>query len=228
MGLKSNKAYELREMMRRSVRRNDLISAFFEDYPEVEHIAFAFEQEYDDNNYSDHTRLTSINRAEVVDEWGDEPQELPVSDEVLYAARDLVSCVAEEFGYSHSEDWELYRKNYPPQEGPKGDLTDEESEYLSSYLSHTELPEKWFLKKQPKWANYYALDWGRFTEKTEFALFAKKGRMREAFWYAFHVIKGRLPEPVENFFLLSANKDGEDHEWLRRYMEFRGKPQEVA
>jgi hypothetical protein len=239
--LKFNKAYEIRELMRRSVRKDNIISAFFEDNPEIEEIKFSYNQEYDDNNYSDYTNLTSVNGYPVncdteYDE--DDPscvggvdfdRSLPrVAEEKLEACRELVCMVAEEFGYSYEDnDWTLTRASYPPASGPmKGDLNKEESEYLASYLSRTPLPDKWFSRKDAKWACYYALDWGRFSEKTEFKIFAKKGRMRDAFWYAFHVIKGRLPEPVESFFILSDGK--EDKEWLRRYMEFRTKFQEVA
>lgn len=232
--LKFNKAYEIRELMRRSVKRSELISSLFEDCPDLQQIVFDYTSEYDDNNYSSYARLRSVNghRIDYDDNYEEEDSgsELPkVSKEVVRAADELVGLVADEFG--HGEDIELNREDYPPNyKGPMtGDLTEAESEYLSSYLCKGQLPVKWFMKKDAKWASYYALDHGRFDEETEFKIFAKKGRMRDAYWYAFGVIKGRLPEPIENFFILSSeSKDTEDHEWLRRYMEFRTGIQKVV
>lgn len=221
--MKFNKAYEIRELVRRSVGASNLVSALFEDIPELQSIKFQYSQEYDDNNYSDYCRLTEVN-GHYVDCEGDYEENHDESDLPRLSKREVLLCdeliqtVASEYGY---DEHELSRSNYPPQTNRlNGSLEKAEADYLCSYLAGTPLKKSWFFKKDAKWACYYAMDYGRFDEEVEFKIFAKKGGMVYAYWYSAHVIKGRLPEPIESFFILSAEK-GEDHEWLQKYMKLR-------
>jgi hypothetical protein len=53
--------------------------------------------------------------------------------------------------------------------------------------------------------------------------------MREAYEYAKNVIKGALPDAVENFFIHSTSSKHDDHEYLKKYLEFKkSKPKKAA
>jgi hypothetical protein len=87
--------------------------------------------------------------------------------------------------------------------------------YLASYLSGSEIPVCFFVDNDPKWAVYYAMDHGRFSQDDEFRIFARNGWMDEALHYAESV--GRLVPELENFYILNASE--EDSVCLKKYLE---------
>ena len=243
--LNFSKFSDLRRVFENTVTKEDLIVALFEDVPELETFTFSVTNEYDDSNYSDYSRLKKINGLRIDydnnyegDEgFGDDGEEdmsnggLPpvgekISDiRVISAIREIVDRVGASFGYDDSH--VVTRDSFRPRRLSKSDKA--EREYAISYLTGKELDDAFFLKNDPKWALYYADDHGRFDEEAEFKIFAKKGRMQEAYEYARRVIKGALPDAVENFFILSTSSKHEDHEYLKKYLEFKNsRPKKAA
>jgi len=236
--IRYRKLRDLKTAMSNLVLDDMLVVTLFEDIPELQEFTFIRNQEYDDNNYYDNTRLTSVNGHiwDYDDYSKDEPDEkssLPMipASKVSWI-QDAVDFVADKYDQSGDEYTFMRegfkREDYNVHDGgtsnKKGYVTREhtaERKYFIAHLSGKKLPDSFFLKNDIKYALYYALDHGRFDRKTEFSLFARRGELHNALDYARHVIKGRLPDEVENFFILDA--DEEDRPSLQEYMrEFMG------
>jgi len=241
--LNFNKFSDLRKVFENTITKEDLIVALFEDVPGLETFTFSVTNEYDDSNYSDHSRLLKINGIRIDydnnyegDEGFEDYEEEeaasnhPVGEKIsdiraISAIREVVDMVGASFGYDDSH--VVTRDSFSPRRLSKSDKA--EREYAISYLTGKKIDDAFFLKNDAKWALYYAADHGRFDEEVEFKIFAKKGRMREAYEYAKRVIKGALPEVVENFFILSTSSKHDDHECLKKYLEFKNsKPKKAA
>lgn len=211
------KLRDIKDASRNVVNNNDLLVSLFRNMPDLQHFRFSKTQEYDDNNYFDDIKVTEINGHsygyEGYDEdyEGDYPRleedEIKTSDlpKVPFTSyiEDVVHEIAKDYDFSDHE-VEIRREDH--EEHSEHDLT--EKTYLGSYLSGSKIRPSFFFKKnRTKWAVYYALDHGRFGEDDEFKIFAKKGEMCHALEYARHVIKGRLPSAVENFYVLDHDAD---------------------
>lgn len=227
--LNYNKQYDIRRVLERIVTEDDLISAVFQDIPELQEFTWSVTSEYDDNNYSTYTNLTSINGHHVdydADyEHEDEDGEPVVSDSKLprmskekrSKVLDVVQSVGEKWGYG--EDHTAIRDDFVPKARRRNHAKadPEEIEYVRSYMNSTPLSDEYFRNlEDAKWAVYYADDHGRFSPELEYEIFAKEGRMWEAFCYS-QAIKAPLCEQVENFFLL--NNGEEDKKYLQMYLE---------
>lgn len=213
---------KLRDIKRageRLVSNRQLTVALFRDIPELESFSFLKTSEYDDNNYFDSTRVTDINGHPYGYEGYEEDEDegcgskLP-KIENPHLIEDLVDRISD--GYDVSEREITFKREEFQEEEAEEDS--KERTYLASYLSGGKLPMSFFSPKDPRWAVYYALDHGRLPEKTEFRVFAKRGNMHMALEYAKHVIKGRLPDNIENFYILDNHED--DQPDLARYLEF--------
>lgn len=203
----------------RLVSNSQLAVALFRDIPELESFSFQKTSEYDDNNYFDSTRVTDINghpysydgyEEEDEDECSSKLPKIENTDPI----EDLVHRISD--GYDVSEREITFKREEFQEDSEDKEKT--YKTYLISYLSGGKLPMSFFSPKDPKWAVYYALDQGRLPEKTEFRVFAKRGNMHMALEYAKHVIKGRLPDNIENFYILDNHED--DQPDLARYLEF--------
>lgn len=230
--LNFDKQYSVRRVLERIVTEDDLITAVFKDIPELQEFTWSKTSEYDDNNYSDYSRLNTINGYAVdydgdYEEFGDDESIEPQSNmpriedrNARHTIRDLVDSIAD--GFDHREDIVISREEYLPKvtRTVRAKADREELDYVRSYMSGKTLPDSFFLKlENPKWAIYYADDHGRFSEDMEFKIFAQEGRMHYAYLYARHIIKGPLPEKIENFYLL--NNSEEDKEDLKVYLDFK-------
>lgn len=228
--LNFDKQYSIRRVLQQVVTEDDLITAVFRDIPELQEFTFSKTNEYDDNNYSDYTRLTYINgyavdyEGDYEDEEEDEDPEnkMPriACPQARHTVRDLVDSIND--GFDHSEEITIKREDYLPgvTRRTRAKADKEELEYVKSYMTGTTLPDKYFkYLDNTKWAIYYAQDHGRFSEDLEFEIFAKEGRMYYAYLYAKEIIKGPLPEKIENFYVL--NNGDEDKNDLQRYLEFK-------
>lgn len=227
--LNFDKQYSIRRVLERVVTEDDLIAAVFRDIPELQEFTWSKTSEYDDNNYSDYSQLTHIN-GYCVDYDGDyedeftEPEEsdMPRIEDAnaRHTIRDLVDSICPCF--DHREDIVISREHYLPKvtRTVRAKADREELDYVKSYVGGSTLPDKYFNHlDNPKWAIYYAQDHGRFKEDLEFEIFAQEGRMHYAYLYAKEIIKGPLPEKIENFYVLSNSED--DKEDLKRYLEFK-------
>jgi hypothetical protein len=221
-----------------------LVVTIFESIPELQEFTFIRNQEYDDNNYYDNTRLTSVNGhsygyegyededTEYCESPSREPSVLPqVPESKVSWIEDVVSLVAEKYDYGEDditfkrEDFK--RENYVIHDGgtskKKGHVSKErfaDRKYFIAHLAGKKLPDSFFLNINLKYALYYALDHGRFKKETEFSLFARRGEMQNALEYA-RIIKCRLPEEVENFFILDASEDDQSElqDYVREFMQ---------
>lgn len=230
-----DKQYDIRHVLERFVTEEELISAVFQDIPELLEFTFSVTSEYDDNNYSTYTRVSTINGRHVdydadYDEDEDESNEMPKIEckESREKIMELVDLISEKWGFG--EDHRISRDNYVPKPQRKrpgqvfgGSISrkpeSEEVEYVRAYMNGTTLPDDYFTKlDNKKWAVYYADDHGRFSPELEFKIFAKQGEMRSALRYA-QAIKAPLHEKVENFFVLNNSKDDKKH--LQMYLDFK-------
>lgn len=230
------KLRDLKTAMNNLVLDDMLVVTLFEEIPELQEFTFIRNQEYDDNNYYDNTRITSVNGHswgyEGYEEEGREdhrePSNLPkIAEGKVHWIDDVVGFVAEKYDrqeedYTFRRD-EFKREDYSVHDGgtsrKKGHVTREhtaERKYFIAHLAGKKLPDSFFLKNNLKYALYHALEHGRFKKETEYGLFARRGELHNALDYARYVIKGRLPEEVENFFILDTDED--DRPSLQDYM----------
>lgn len=214
--MKFQKIRDLRDAAARFVTNNELLAALFAELPELKSFRFVKTQEYDDNNYFSDVRLVEVNGHAYGYEGYEEGEESDLPrienvDLVGYAVRH----VSMDYDFSDQE-IEVSREDYEELSRflPGSPLL-AERRYWGAYLSGGKLPDSFFVKNDPKWAVYYAMDHGRFDKNTEFKVFAKKGGMIHALQYAGVV--GRLSQEVENFFLLDAHED--DSASLQEYLE---------
>jgi hypothetical protein len=224
--LRFNKLYDIKRTLENVVSNDDLIRAVFEDIPELQEISFGVTNEYDDNNYSDYVRLTAVNGwvIDYEDEYedGDEQtSDMPKIEDMnkVGTIRDLVEMVGKEFGYN--EDHKIDRAYAMRHKNVKKKAEKAEMKYIMSHLMGKRLPENFFVRADPKWALYHALDHGRFKPETEFKIFAREGYMCDALRYAEEILKGPLDEKIENFFILNSQPDSRDYENLKKYLEFK-------
>ena len=222
-----NKLYDIRRILENVVSGDDLIRAVFEDAPELQEFTWSVTNEYDDNNYSDYVRLTAVNgwRLDYDDVYEEEQDsDLPKIEDmnIVGTIRDLVEIVGKEFGYN--EDHKIDRAYAMRHKNAKKKRSDRaEVKYIMSHLMGKKLPENFFVRADPKWALYHALEHGRFKPETEFKIFARDGHMFDARRYAQEIVKGPLDEKIENFFILNSQPDTPDYEDLKKYLEFKKK-----
>ena len=225
-----NKLFDIRRILENVVSNDDLIRAVFEDIPELQEISFAVTNEYDDNNYSDYVNLTGVNgwRVDYDNEYEEdcEGSDLPKIEDMnkVGTIRDLVETVGKEFGYEfgYNEDHKIDRAYAMRHKNAKKKRSDRaEVKYIMSHLMGKKLPENFFVRADPKWALYHALEHGRFKPETEFKIFARDGHMFDARRYAQEIVKGPLDEKIENFFILNSQPDTPDYEDLKKYLEFK-------
>lgn len=215
------KLSDIRYALERTVDAESLIYAAFRDCPNVKEFSYSYTQEYDDNNYSDYEVLNSVNGHRVdyegnYDEEDDGESELPrVSMREIEVFQNLVQDIAKH--HERGEDMVVERDNHNRSHSYCPD--ESMNTYLRSFLFKEKISTDFFVENEAKFALYYADDHGRFSEEDEFRIFAQQGRMFTAFEYAKHIIKGQLPEKVENFFILNGNED--DKESLAEYIEYK-------
>ena len=223
------KLRDLKHAMKNVARNEDLLVELFRGMPELQCFGIVKCQEYDDNNYYDSTRLTSVNGHSYgyegyEDEDEDycvspslEPSNLPkVSEKKIHWIEDAVCWIEDELERDEEEVF-FKREDYSSGLNTRDVLLrDDERRYFAAYMAGKKLPDSFFVKIDPKYAVYHALDHGRFKPEMEFKIFAKHGEMRKAVEYARHVIKGRLPEAVENFYFLDPAEEDKQH--LQEYI----------
>lgn len=226
--LNYNKMSDIQHILKNSVSINTLIASVFEDCPDLKYFSFSCTNEYDDNNYSDYTRLIAVNGHRVdydgeyeEDEVEEVSEEKKIEDKsVIESLVNLVHDIGTEFG--HGDDLVCRREEYVlSRAGRKTKGQKAEMEYVSSYLTGGKLNDDWFLKNDLKFACYYAQDNGAFSKELEMILFCKEGRMFHAYLYAQAIKKPLRPE-IENFFVthnvVGTKKSKEDSEWLKKYL----------
>jgi hypothetical protein len=231
--LNYSKITKIKNVCERFVTIENLIASIFEDNPELVTFSYSCTNEYDDNNYSDYTRLVSINGHSVdydgeyeedyADEENVESTLAKITDkELIWGLQDLVNSIGTHF--DRGEDIELSRDNYAMKKRRRlGKDEKAELDYVISYLSGNDLPDEWFLNNDPEYASYYAQDHGRFSKEMETKLFANKGCMRAVYMYAQAIGKPVLEE-IETFFVthnIVGSENEEDNKYLKKYLALK-------
>lgn len=227
------KAQAIKNQFSKIISDQDLIRSLFLDIPDLQCFTIEKTNEYNDENYTDYMQVLSVNNYNV-------DYDLNYDEEMNVEENNLIKIKEEYLGSFGSLIYELSyveygettfsRENYDLNEDSfsKSILENIQrtvSKYAISFISETSLDVDYFVNKNPsthendpRYAVYYAMDRGRFNPEDEFKIFAQKGRMKQAYEYAKCVIKGNLPEKIENFFILNDSVDEDDHEQLQRYL----------
>ena len=235
--IKFDKLLWIKNELGRIVSPDEIILAAFDGCPELDNFSFSKSNEYDDNNYSDHVALLSVNghpvncdgeNEEDEDDLEKEKSSLPkLPDWVGENLVELIHEVRDEWDYT--DEVIVRRENYKKNKYRKTKEDKEAKKYLCSHLSGKRLPESFFLKcSSTKLSLYYAIEHGRFSSDAEFKIFAKEGRMWYALRYAQEIIGGVLPKEIENFFILNDKAENEDeHKQLQEYIAWKNTLQMV-
>lgn len=216
-------AYDIKMAMERVVDLDDLLAALFADHPDLHTLQFEVTNEYDDNNYSDYTRLQKVNGWQVDyegtyedEEDEDDPPESPkASQKAAWAAMNLCEFVKDKYGYG---DVTFSRADYDWEKSRSKMKSGAELEVAVAVMQGRKVPVETIIKADHSWWSHYAGVHGRYSPEDEFALFAREGCM----WAALEYAKGYGPlsEKTVNYFVLSANKDDADYEHLQEYLEW--------
>jgi len=229
--LNFEKIYEVHCALKKVYTEADMIAAVFADCPDLETFNFSVTSEYDDNNYSDSTRITAINgrpvdyEAEYDDDEGEGGFGPKVDSTTRASLRDLVELVGESFG--HSDDHLIKRDVFLSKKKKSFVRGKPEIQYAIAHVSGTKIEDEWFLNNDSKYAAFYAEEHGRFSKDMEMKLFAGKGKMCDCFMYA-QAIRRPLPKHLENHWTtrcvldsLHLDSTEEDSEYFRKYLAFR-------
>lgn len=217
-------AYSIKRALENAVDLDDLMAALFADHPELQTLEFEVTNEYDDNNYSDYTRLHKVNGWQVdydgeYEEDEDEgavPSELPkASDEAVHQAMNLCEFVKEKHGYGGTK---FKRGDYDFDESKKRMRGGADLECALAFLKGEKPKVDSIIEAGYGWWDHYADAHGRFTPEEEFRLFAREGWMPAALTYAKGY--GPLSEKTLNYFILTLNAEHDDHNSLQEYLEW--------
>lgn len=218
--------YDIKDALERVVDLDDLIAALFADHPDLLSVKYTVTNEYDDNNYSDHSRLCEVNGRAVdydgeyeEDEDEEDSEEPKASQESIDAAMNLSDAVQSKFGLG---DHGFSRSNYPIEE-VRDRLKNTSPDFIcaTSMMQNKKIPLETLVEAEGNWWRHHAEMHGKYTPEEEFALFAREGWMGLASEYARKF--GPLSEKTLNFFILSARADSDednDHENLQEYLEW--------
>lgn len=213
---------DIKRAMDRVVDLDDLLAALFADHPDLQTVEFEVTNEYDDNNYSDYTRLQKVNGWQVDydgafdTDYDEESHDLPrPSQEAAWAAMNLCDYVKDKYGYG---DTTFSRDDYDYEESRNKMKSGAELEVAVAVMQGRKVPVETIIAADYVWWKHYAEIHGRYSPEDEFALFAREGWMYAALEYAKEF--GPLSEKTVNYFVLSSQKDDGDHEHLQEYLEW--------
>lgn len=214
--------HDIKNAMERFVNLDDLLAALFADHPDLQTLTFEVTSEYDDNNYSDYSRLYDVNGWHVdydgeFDEANeDEEHDLPKpSDVSIQAAMNLCDSVKEKYGYGTQE---FERGDYDFDSREKQLKSSPELECVVAILQRKKIPAQVVADAGCSWWSHYADVHGRYGEEDEFLLFGREGMMGEAREYAEKF--GPLSEKTLNYFVLSLTSEDGDYYQLQDYLEW--------
>ena len=217
-----NLLYDVKNAMERLVNLNDLLAALFADHPDLKTLTFEVTNEYDDNNYSDYSRLYEVNGWQVdydgefdeADE--DEEHDLPKPSNVsIQAAMSLCEAVKEKHGYGTQE---FDRDDYDFDSREKQMKQSPELLCVVAVMQGKKVPAEVVAEAGGNWWSHYAEIYGRFSEEDEFAIFAREGMMGDARQYAEKF--GPLSDKTLNYFVLSLTSEDGDYYQLQDYLEW--------
>jgi hypothetical protein len=227
---------ETKSQLASLISRDQIIASFFKDYPEVKSFAFDKTSEYDDNNYSDSTRLMNINGLdvnwdgeyvdednEVIENPSEEIKSKMVSEEASSACFHLMEEVSGFYDYGEwsieQEDFEFQPINFKNQ---KLDILTnicngvKNEEDLETILSWDSIYEKM------RYIKLYCGKFGRLTPEQEYELFCDPDEnvgMANAYSYA-REINAKLSDKVFQYFVLDNMRKNKKDPSLDQYSGF--------
>lgn len=216
--------YEIKSALENTIGLDELMVALFADHPDLTTVEYSVTNEYDDNNYSDYSRLAKVNGWQVdydgeyeEDEDEDEPAAPKASRESIDAAMRLSDSVQGRFGYG---DHAFDRADFPLNKEQKKIKGGASFDCAVALMQHKKVSMKKLFEAEGLWWLRHAEMHGKYSPEDEFTLFAREGWMGHAFMYAQKF--GPLSEKTLNFFILSAKADAEndDHRNLQEYLEW--------
>jgi len=221
--LNFDKQYSIRNVLERIVTEDDLITAVFNDISELQEFTFSKTNEYDDNNYSDYSRLTKVNGHPVncdgeyeedLVEQDDTSERHEVSERAVDEAMNLAEFVKEKYGHGEHE---FKRADY---KGRSDGLVrgTANMECAVAVLNKKAVPLSTLLEAYSEWILHYADAHGRYGDDEEFALFAREDMMGMALAYAKRF--GPLADKTLNYFILSVNSEDHGHDHLQEYLKW--------
>lgn len=212
--------YDIKRALERVVDLDDLLAALFADYPDIEDLDFEVTNEYDDNNYSDYTRLQRVNGWQVDYDGNiedeDEEHDLPKpSQESIHAAMNLSDFVMQKYGHGEHS---FSKGDYDWEGSNKKMKSSPELECAMAALKGERVPVETIMAANGTWWFRHAELHGRYSPEDEFKFFAREGWMGAALNYAQHF--GPISDKTLNFFVLVCNSEHEDYENLQKYLDW--------
>lgn len=217
-------AYSIKQSLERAVEIDDLLAALFADHTDLQTIEFEVTNEYDDNNYSDYTRLQRVNGWQVdydgnyeeEEDEDDMASDLPkASQEACWGAMNLCDFVKEKYGYG---DIKFKREDYDFSLSEKKMKSSADLDCALAFLKGDKPTVDSVIAADGGWWRHYAEIHGKFNPEDEFRLFAREGWMGPALTYAKD--HGPLSEKTLNYFILTINSEHDDYESLQEYLEW--------
>jgi hypothetical protein len=212
--------YDAKRALERAVDLDDLVAALFQDHPDLHSFRIEVTNEYDDNNYSDYSRLMNVNGwrvdcyGEYEDEEDQEESDLPkASPESVNKVMSITDHVKDKHGYGEHEFGRGEYENLDTRAIGSADAL-----CAISVLKGEKIPFSLIREAGERWLLHYADAHGRYSPEDEFELFARENMMGLALDYAKK--HGPLSEKTLNYFVLSLNSEDYYYEQLQEYIEW--------
>ena len=213
--------HDAKNALDRAVDMEDLVASLFKDHPDLISFEVSVTNEYDDNNYSDYSRVTTVNghsidyEGEHEEEYDEEDaSDLPkASQEAIERVMLLPEYVQEKWGHGeHTFDRAKY-------ENVRGKMTDHSDALCAiALLEGDKVPVDTLLKSMERWVLHHADIHGRYRDEDEYLLFAREDMMGMALVYAER--HGPLSDKTLNYFILSLKSEDHGYEHLQEYLEW--------
>jgi hypothetical protein len=212
--------YDAKHALERAVSLDDLVAALFQDHPDLLSFRVDVTNEYDDNNYSDYSRVTKVNDWSVdydgeYDDFAeeDEVQTPKASQEAINQVMNISDFVKDKYGCG---DYDFSRGEYEDRDTRVAGSAD--ALCAMAVLKGETVSTSILLDARECWVVHYADLHGRYSPEDEFELFAREDMMGAALDYAKK--HGPLSEKTLNYFVLTLNSEDHYYEQLQEYIEW--------
>jgi hypothetical protein len=210
---------EAKSALSRAIDFDDLLCALFAEHPDLHSFEFQVTNEYDDNNYSDYSRLVEVNGRRVdcdgrYEDDEEEDGEIPnMPEEIIDDIVWLSEYIKEKHGHG---DHNFVRGDYKG--GGSSFRGKANMECALAILDGRKVATSVLLEAGERWIIRHAELHGRYKKEDEFLLFAREGMMGAAMEYAKMV--GHLSEKTLNYFVLTMNSESHEYDSLQEYLKW--------
>ena len=217
--INSMKTRDINSAIKRIYNEDSLIQQLFEDFPSLNSIHYSKTQEYNDNDYSTYFRVIAINGNGLSDDAqhggnGEYDVEYDRDDEEkgqkynIAELNHILSCIShsEEFFDDTDEDGYIFLRESLPFKGR--DIDNIFKSYYVASLTGKKIEDLSVFSKDTacaNWALYYCVDLNdKLPEDSLINIFQDNPEF--AYLYAKHVLKGKLPQKLEDNLKAIANR----------------------